>query len=174
VGTTPNRSYPYPESTSDVELWNHFLDLATAIDTDVDDLSDHLEGPWNTYTPSWAASVNPAIGDGTRTGNYRDAGKTVHFHAQFTMGATTTYGTGQWLIGLPAIGAAFATSPGYAFSAHGIDTSAGNRYVFGCELDNTARVRLFVSGGSTVVGAAVPFTWATTDILRISGTYQLA
>lgn len=174
MGTTPNRAYPYPASTADTQIWDHIADLATAIDTDVAAIASEVEGAWSTYSPSWAGSVAPAIGDGTKTGKYRDAGKTRHFHLQITMGATTTYGTGQWLIGLPAVGAAAQTSPGFAFTAHGIDTSASARYTFGCELDNTARVRLFVSGGSTTVSALVPFTWASTDILRISGTYELA
>ncbi len=174
MGTTANRSYPYPDSTSDTQIWDHFEALADAIDLDVLQLINEVEGGWNAYTPSWVASVNPAIVNGTLAGKYRNAGRTVHFNIQITMGASTTYGTGTWLIGLPSIGAVQGTSPGYAFSAHAIDTSATARYVLGCELDNTARVRLFVSGGSTMVGATAPFTWATTDILRISGSYELA
>jgi hypothetical protein len=174
LSSTANRAYPYPASTADVQIWEHIQALAEAIDTDVNNVVVEVEGAWSAFIPSWVASVNPSIGNGTRLGRYRNAGKTVHFNIEITMGSTTTFGTGQWLIGLPAIGAVQSTSPGYAFSAHAIDTSTSNRYVLGCELDNTARVRLFVSGGSTVVGAAVPFTWATTDILRISGTVELA
>lgn len=176
MGATANRSYPYPDSTSDTQLWDHFEALADAIDLDVVALINEVEGPWNSYTPSWVASVNPAIGDGTRVGRYRNAGKTVHINIQLTMGSTTTFGTGTWLIGLPSIGAAQGVSPGYAFSAHAIDnpSSPTARYTLGCELDNTSRLRLFVSGGSTMVGPTAPMTWANTDILRISGSYELA
>jgi hypothetical protein len=174
MGTTANRSYPYPDSTSDTQIWDHFEDLADAIDADVNSLNTTVRGSWAAYTPGWVASVNPAIGNGTLGGRYRDRGKTVDFIVQITMGSTTTYGTGQWLISLPSLGAAFGLTPGPVFSAMAIDTSATAKYMLGCELDTTARFKLFVSGGSTLVGAAVPFTWASTDILRISGTYELA
>lgn len=128
---------------------------------------------WATFTPSWVSSTNPAIGNGTILGRYKAIGKTTLFNIEITWGSTTTGGAGTWLVGLPVI-PAIATSPGQAFSAHAIDASASTRYVLGCELDNANRVRLFNSGTANFATATVPMTWATSDILRISGTYESA
>lgn len=37
---TPNRGYTYPESGDDVQLWSWFQELATDVDTDVEDIAD--------------------------------------------------------------------------------------------------------------------------------------
>lgn len=38
MSSTPNRGYTYPDSTDNLNLWEHFEELATDIDTDVNAL----------------------------------------------------------------------------------------------------------------------------------------
>lgn len=127
---------------------------------------------WTDYNPTWNATTTPSIGNGSLAGRYRKVGQTVDFTFQLTWGSTTSGATGTWLFNLPLI-SAFSTSPGYAFTAHANDAN-GNKYVLYCSLDNANRVLLYAAGGSTTVQATSPMTWATGDILRVSGTYELA
>lgn len=142
---------------------------------DIEALRTDIEEAWTAYTPSWASTVNPAIGNGTIGGRYHQMGKTVHFYLSITMGSTTTYGsTTGWVIGLPVAGAFSNTTPAPSFSALAVDTSATTRYHLCAFLDNTNRVLLAANAAAVTVGSTSPFTWASTDILRISGTYELA
>lgn len=148
-------------------------------DDEVNDFYDRVTGAWTAYTPSWASTVNPAIGNGTIGGRYIRVGsstsKTIHFYLSITMGSTTTYGSNNgWVIGLPVNGAFSNTTPAPSFSAFALDSSASTRYALACFLDNANRVLLSANAAAVTVGATSPFTWATGDILRISGTYELA
>lgn len=143
--------------------------------SDINDVWDLVTASWTVFTPTWVASAGaPAIGNGTLTGRYLQVGNTVHYTLQLTWGSTTTGGTATngWLIGLPII-PTVNTNPGISFSGTCIDASASARYVVGVQLDNANRVAPFVSGGSVAVGLNNPFAWATGDILRITGTYDL-
>lgn len=42
MGSTPNRAYVYPDSTSDTQIWTHFETLADDIDADVETVSDRV------------------------------------------------------------------------------------------------------------------------------------
>jgi hypothetical protein len=65
----------------------------------------------DTYTPTWTAtSVNPALGNGTVSGKYMELGDFVVGSFHYTMGSTTTYGTGNYSIALPVT--ASTTWPG--------------------------------------------------------------
>ena len=44
MGTTSNRGYVYPDSTSDTQIWAHFETLADDIDADVQNLSNVAVG----------------------------------------------------------------------------------------------------------------------------------
>lgn len=77
-------------------------------------------GAWTTYTPTWtAASVNPAIGNGTLTGRYqRLFGRTFLVQVKMVAGSTTTFGTGAWSFLLPA-----------SLTAQGLGWGAGYAYM---------------------------------------------
>ncbi len=130
---------------------------------------------WTSYTPTWTASVNPAIGNGTRTGKYIQVNKLVTFRIQVTMGSTTTYGTGNWVFSLPV-----ATHSDYASgmmmgNALAFDTSAPSfTQVIPVWLSSTSIHIPLGNGTNTDVSATSPFTWASGDKLTISGTYEAA
>ena len=124
------------------------------------------------YTPTWTGSTtNPAIGNGTIVGRYMRHGKRVTATISITAGSTTTYGSGYWIFTLPftadttvsPIGAAqvLDSSTGTIYSGHAIHVSSTTMVVY---THNT----------TAAVGAAVPMTWATSDTLRFTLTYEAA
>lgn len=121
------------------------------------------------YTPTWTGSgSNPAIGNGTLTGNYLRMGKLVHLVITVTMGSTTTFGTGAWSFGIPANTAAVGL-----FSWFGVDASgAGANNKFGAAyFPTTTTIALYHEASNAFGGPTVPFTWATSDSLVVSGWY---
>lgn len=173
MGTTSNRGYRYPDNTSSDLIWTHMQNMAVDIDADVQPLYN-ARGVWSTYTPVWNG-VGVVLGNGTLAGTYITQGKTCSFTIELTWGSTSVPGTSAWLFNLP--GAAFATSPGYSFYAHVIDTSTSQHRILVAKLDNANRVILYLDGTTLGIPGAAgnsPQTWATGDILRITGTYQLA
>jgi len=144
--------------------------------TDVEELYDS----WDTYTPSWTASTNPAIGNGAIAGRYKRQGSVVHFSIAILMGSTTTYGVGQWSLSLPVT----PVDPGSPFGDYGVlgdfsalDTSAVIRYHQRVIRNTGSTVIMLTSASGAAVAtmsATVPFTWANTDRLTIHGFYECA
>lgn len=141
-----------------------------------------LVSAWASYTPVWtASSVNPAIGNGTISGLYKQIGKLVHVEIGLLAGSTTTYGTGQWQFSLPQT----ADYPGGAFAENrdnggyqAFDSSAALRYVGHNVLASSgSNLVCLTQNAPTAIGtiaAATPFTWATNDRLTINATYRAA
>jgi hypothetical protein len=123
------------------------------------------------YLPVWTGSGSaPSVGNGTIDGVYSQVGKVVRFRIRLVLGSTSVVAsTGDWTFTLPV--AADIDSTG---SAYAKDVSAPARYAGGLEFPTTTTVRVFVSGGNTFWGVTTPFTWASTDILVISGSYWTA
>lgn len=146
---------------------------AATMNTHIRDQFATIGDPWFAYTPIWTSSgTNPVIGNGTITGAYRWTGQTVNFWAQIVMGSTTTFGTGSWFITAPIAPANYR----WLFSGVSRDASASASYSLGAEYDTTLPLRLRNIGVSPVTGVSStsPFTWANTDTLFISGTYEAA
>lgn len=130
---------------------------------------------WTSYTPAWTGSTtNPVIGNGTIAGRYMQAGKYTTFRVVITMGSTTTYGSGQYSVSLP-----FAASSATFHMTDAFYYDGSNRKGYGRTLASGTTAALFTPG--TTAGGAdrtvtnlVPFTWANTNILVVSGTYEAA
>jgi hypothetical protein len=95
---------------------------------------DAIEG-WtlDTYTPTWTGSgSNPSLGNGTVSGKYMEIGDVVFGAFHYTMGSTTTYGSGNYSIALPVT--ASTTWPGICHvwikQASGGALYSGFGYVF--------------------------------------------
>lgn len=127
-------------------------------------------GSWTSYTPSWTASTtNPAIGNGTITGRYQViGGTTCHFYVKITMGTTTTYGTGYWIVSLPVTAAVVDQ----IVQAHVRDASAGNEKPASARIGTSAIVRIHLGDGAWV--DSTTYVWASGDLLVVSGTYETA
>lgn len=130
-------------------------------------------GAWQTYTPAWTGTgSNPAIGNGTITGRYIQAGKIVHGNVRIVMGSTTTFGSAGWIIGLPVAAQSAAV---LSFLAHLKDASAGEH--LGMVRGNTANDVIPFSISSAPMGlvtGAVPFAWTTSDEFVLNFTYEAA
>jgi hypothetical protein len=128
-------------------------------------LDDYEEG---TFTPTWAGSgSNPAIGDGTLSGRYVKVGQLVFFSIAATMGASTTYGTGDYSFTLPFT--AGSTDPVFTASLK----DSGTAYFVGTAfLSSTTVLTITSNNSASLVGAGAPFTFASGDWIKVSGCYR--
>lgn len=131
------------------------------------DAYENLTGVWTSYTPTWTATgTAPSLGNGTIVGSYIQVGKLVIYRGRLDMGSTTTFGTGTWNFSIPVAFASNA-SVGVSFlsDATGIAYPAVAAF-FGSNLF------LIATGGN--VTNTNPFTWATSDNLAWTATYEAA
>jgi hypothetical protein len=80
---------------------------AAVMNQEIRDQFNSMFSAWTSYTPTWTASTNPAIGNGTIVGRYMKIGRNVLGHVNITAGATTTFGSGayNWSLPVPAANA---------------------------------------------------------------------
>ena len=137
-------------------------------------------GAWSTYVPTWGVTGGTAstIGNGTLTGRYQQIGKTVHVSAQITMGSTTTYSANQWTLSLPAPA---VTSPSLRQIIPGrvYDSSPFNGYLAVGHVNTdpnviALEVQSAVGAGTDAMRQGFPITYATGDLVMVSGTYEAA
>lgn len=132
-----------------------------------------LGDPWTAYTPVWSASGTAvSLGNGVITGAWMNTGKLVIGRIFLVMGSTTTYGTGNYSFTLPVASAVgnqwlplggCACRDASAAQTYGIEAFTGGASSVTAGLNSNARL-----------GQLVPFTWANTDTLAISFTYEAA
>lgn len=173
MGTTANRSYPYPASTDDVRPYADIQALADAIDADV----AAQMAAWTSYTPTFgAAGGSPTIGAGTIAGRYKKIGRLVTASVYLLFGTGGNVGTGGFTISLP-VAAANITDMAWLGAARLRDLSAGgNGHFVGISEVIAGATTMSLYGGTSgqqVTGTA-PFTWVATDFLRASVTYEAA
>lgn len=133
-------------------------------------------GAWTAYTPT-LGGTGWAIGDGAAYGHYCRVGKIVHFRVLITLGATSTAGAGIATITGPVTSANTVTYSEFQTSYY--DASGTTIYTGAARMDansTTIRLRAISSsvGALTAVVTTTPFTWATTDSIIVSGTYEAA
>jgi hypothetical protein len=136
-----------------------------------------LSTAWTAYTPQWtAASVDPALGDGTITGQYKVIGKTCFVRGRLVMGTTTTYGTGAWYFQLPfTASSAYGIQIPASFLDNGINWYSG--LMNGGRLGSSTRSEIqWQNTSSVAVGleSTVPFTWGNLDEISWNGSYEIA
>lgn len=128
---------------------------------------------WTPYTPTWTASTtNPTIGNGTLNGRYMRVGRVIHYVVNLVAGSTTTFGTGNYEIGLPVQVSGSATHIGQAQLAAG--TRWGGQVVITTGASSAAA---FFPTSATDPRLAnwsptAPVTFANGHSMRISGTYE--
>ncbi len=131
------------------------------------DAYENLTAVWTSYTPTWTSTgTQPVLGNGTLAASYIQAGKLVIYRGRLDMGSTTTFGTGVYNFSLPvAFASPGAIGPAYLSDATGIAYPATCAF-FGASLF------LAATGGN--VTNTNPFTWAVTDSLFWTVTYEAA
>lgn len=148
---------------------------AAELNAEIRDQFNTMFAAWTAYTPTWTASTtNPVINNGTLLGRYIKIGRTVHCHGEMIAGSTTTYGTGGWSFDLPfPAAAAVGNRVGHAHALGGTPRAAGNVIVAA----GASTFSPFVPASTSVsflsqATATIPFTWASTNQLRMSLTYE--
>lgn len=138
-----------------------------------------IGGAWATYTPTLN---NITLGNGTLAGRYMGAGKLVTFSVSLTFGSTTAVSGSNSTMTLPVTPKAgnwVSTDCGaWDSSANSwmpvaiITAAAG-----GGASTTTFLIKTWPGTAGTnlvTISSTVPFTWATGDVLTISGTYEAA
>jgi len=139
------------------------------------------DGYWESYTPTWGSTgTQPAIGNGTLSGEFSRNGRIVVASAKVTIGSTTTLGTGIYNLSLPIPASASVERAG-GLVALGLDTSAGQNIIaLGYEASTTtmgALGYLLNAAAATVIdwlAAGFPVTWANGDYFVFKLLYESA
>ncbi len=132
---------------------------------------------WQSWTPTW---TNLTVGNGTyNANNFIQIGKTVFFVVRFTFGTTSTMGTAPDFT-LPVTASSrfdFGTLPiGNCWLE---DTSVAT-YTGQVIMSTTTKARVMAqnSAGTYVAEntptATIPFTWANSDKVSMTGCYEAA
>jgi hypothetical protein len=155
---------------SEANITGNIVANNAIINTDLTVNTQNWSSEWSTYSPSWtASSSNPAIGNGTIVGRYKQTGKTVQVYARVAMGNTTTFGSGTWRISLPV-----TASNDYNAILNTVLLDAGTRWYQGVSFSayegNSTYVTIFYNDAP--VSSTAPFTWADGDSYIITGTYE--
>jgi hypothetical protein len=135
----------------------------------VSDTVDGFTGAWTAYTPALTNTTSPIT-----VARYVKIGKTIHFYVQLTL--TGAQVSGLVGIALPPF-AMLSTSSGQ-FDVNLFDGTVG--YKGAALAGTTGRVDCYTINTSSVyaainaTSAALPFSWAATDQIILSGTYESA
>jgi hypothetical protein len=142
---------------------------------------DAISGIWTPYAVAWTATVtNPAIGNGILEAEYAMVGGMCTVRGNMAPGSSTTYGSGEWRFSIPFTAATIGHADfHWVGSATAIDrlaawfpgmcrVASGTAYAM-CISPTTA------SGGTPGEwNSARPFTWANTDTMSFTVTYEPA
>lgn len=128
-------------------------------------------GAWKAWTPTL---TNLTLGNGTLDCQYFKIGRTVHWKFKMTLGTTSSVGTTP-TFSLPFTPADFTeleASPGIAVDTSAVVRAPLTTFATGgaCALLCTNSAGTFTVVAS--VTATQPFTWANTDIIMASGTFE--
>ncbi len=131
-------------------------------------------GGWTSYTPTWTATTNPAIGNGTIAGGYRRIGGICEFYAVISAGSTTTFGSGVYKIGLPL--AALDSQWNGTYQVGLLDAGVAwyhKYYGFGFA-DGLTNAFIVADSASNYWQHNAPFTFGNGDAIYVQGRYRVA
>lgn len=135
--------------------------------------------PWTAFSGIWSAvSVNPAIVNGSLSANWRRRGDTVEVTYSFIMNSGTTYGTGDWIFGLPT---------GISVSTTKLQGSSSTSTIMGyggcvqaayhsliVVYDSTTQFRAAANAAGSRIAAASPEAWATGHYLTVTAIFPVS
>lgn len=130
---------------------------------------DPREAVQTNYTPTWTASVNPTLGNGSLSGVYVKTGKRVDVQFQLSIGSTTTLGTGVWYFSLP-----FVPSTGISWIGTGLALISGTAfYVLAAQTltDGSGRLTFTANAAGNQVSPTSPGAWPSGSYLAASLSY---
>lgn len=146
-------------------------------DAHLADIVDPTEGDaWATWSPT---PTNYAVGNGTQVAKYHQIGKSVNFKFKLTFGSTTSV-SGQPAFTLPVTGT--DTLMIFPCSLH---DASGEVQPSTAQQTSTTVVTIYrlvtVTGSNPVainrsntISSTQPWTWTTSDVIIVNGTYEAA
>jgi hypothetical protein len=148
----------------------------------LDGMADGLAGPtisqWDSYSPTLTGTTDfPAtIGTGTLDGRWRTVGLSAEIALYIRFASGTSFGM-DMKISLPTPmsradlpGGFIVDSSVYLSDA---STAANNRGGIVRCTDSSSAVQIQPAGVATLIGSAVPFTWAVGDEIFVSFSYPI-
>lgn len=137
---------------------------------------DAAEFSYLDYTPTWSATGGISLGNGTVVGRAAITNNTCTVLIRFTIGSTTNVGTStNWKFSLPI--PASSNTIHTLGNAIARDVSANTFYSYTPFIYNgNTEIQYFVRNSTDTnygISYNVPFTWAATDQLLITLTYEI-
>lgn len=125
-----------------------------------------------TYAPQWVSTgTQPAIVNGTIIGKYSIKGNQIFVNGRQTNGGSTTYGTGAYTWSLPFTSETISNY-GSNGSCQVYDNSVTTFYIGRSSIGSaSATINLATHGATALVGATVPITLATSDVIDFANVY---
>ena len=148
------------------DLWyNPVAEAVTAVRAQL------AAGLWVAWTPTL---TNLTQGDGAVLARYAVVGGTVVYRFRFTLGGTSAVGSGP-RFSLPVAPADYAGSTPLGTVVL-TDTGTTNRwgYVQIATGSSVDIIGFSTTGTSVGVTATSPHTWAATDVIAVTGSYEAA
>ncbi|MBC2903134.1 hypothetical protein [Streptomyces cupreus] len=146
---------------------------------------DAMQARWSSWTPTWSTTTGsniPTYGDATIDCSYCQTGDLVVARFEVVFGSTTTFGsTDNWTFSLPVTASATLTDVGEA----ALQQSNAKRVYARCRLNSTSVFMFEISTGTPdavaltagqqgIADASAPWTWASTNSIRATLSYQAA
>lgn len=178
-----------PGTTSDGAKFNNLIDAVQAGMNALDNsniaanagiLASKIAAPYVAFTPAWtAAGVAPVLGNGTLSGRFVQIGKLVSYTMFFQAGSTTTFGTGVWNFTLPVTASASLPASTPIGVVYSLDASASAVNFSPLVFANTTQINIqspvtWPTGTQNIYTNLIPWTWATSDTIWATGTYEAA
>jgi hypothetical protein len=119
--------------------------------------------------------TNPVLGNGFLISKYMQIGKTIDWEVRITMGSTTTFGSAGWLLNPPV---AYGTTYLANFYARAYDASLSTSLGWQLNADLVSAAVQITCAPTTqpnadrLVTSAIPFAWATSDVLSLNVRYE--
>ncbi|WP_328426048.1 hypothetical protein [Streptomyces sp. NBC_00443] len=144
---------------------------------------------WQDWVPVWTTSSGantPSFSNASVSARFAQSALKVSFRMEIAFGSTTNFGGGgsgdNWRFSLPVAAAGAALCVGYGEIS---DSSAGLGSRMGVRVRLTttttmeiemasARIDAAAVSGVGLIDAVSPWTWATSDTIRVFGEYEAA
>jgi hypothetical protein len=126
----------------------------------------NLDASWAAFTPTFTGLT---LGNGVVSVRAKRIGKTVFVMGTLTMGSTTTY-SGQFFMTIPFVAGGVWTSALPIGNAYLTDASAGT--ITPATVGPWTATTVAFRTATAVVTNLVPFTWAVSDVIGFSYSYE--
>lgn len=163
-----------PVSNDSLNSPSHSAQHANANDA-IEAIEDYIingtGGTWISFTPTISGGFT--TGDGTWNAQYSRIGKIVNFQAVYSYGASSVAGTLVVTLPLTAKAANSAVFNGWS-------NAGGSAWTLSVRQNSTTTMAIAaLNAAGTYVGTTnftttIPGTWATGNIIAITGTYEAA